>query len=85
MVDLTELRDWLKIFLDISFPVAVSAYLLFFVFRELRMLVELATQLVLEVRVGLRVILAELDAQDKFNDQLKVEQAKAELAKKESK
>jgi hypothetical protein len=49
------------------------------------MLVELATQLVLEVRVGLRVILAELDAQDKFNDQLKVEQAKAELAKKESK
>lgn len=81
MLDMAQIGEWLKLFLDLSFPVAVSGYLLFFVFRELRMLVEAVTTLILEVRVGLRIILAELDAQEKFNNELQVEQAKAQLAK----
>lgn len=81
MIDMAQIGEWLKLFLDLSFPVAVSAYLLFFVFKELRTMVFAITTLILEVRVGLSVILAELDAQEKFDRQLQLEKAKTQLAK----
>lgn len=71
--------NWLSALTDLAFPVVVAFYLLYVLNHTMKDLSAVIKELVIEIRVGLRLIFKYLGekAEEEFDSQVLLEKAKA--------
>lgn len=71
-IDIDAITAWLKGFAELTFPIAVAAYLLFKSDKTIEGLRLKMNTLTIEMKVGLAIIINKLDAKEEYENELEL-------------